>query len=199
MSSHRPPSFSSIRIGSPPSWRSLSRRRSGHLLFPQTTEMQSDSARQADPAPLPDPASPSFQSLHRHQPTQTAEPYRDTSPSGSIRRRPLTSRDPDAIYIDIKTPFDDALQRRKEGYPVSRTASVREVKDGIAVGQYGGSPGVWVRPGMRLVWQGRIIRDEETVSDVVANVSPFGNDPLASCSSDSDSLAITSKCIPSIW
>lgn len=126
-----------------------------------------------DTAPLPDQSSPTFASLRRHhQPTQPAEPYRDTSPSASsstLRRRAII-RDGDVLRIDIRTPFENGASGTKEGYPVHRSTTVREFKDGIAEGQYG-EGSIWIRDGMRIVWQGRIIRDEEVIGDVVANVS----------------------------
>ena len=47
--------------------------------------------------------------------------------------------------------------------------AVREVKDEVARGAIGDGDR-WERDGMRLVWQGRIIRDEERVGEVVGNV-----------------------------
>lgn len=134
--------------------------------------MQNDLPHQTDaPSSHPDPASPSFPSLHRHhQPTQPAEPYRDTSPSGSSLRRRRLPRDGDVIRIDIRTPFENGVSGTKEGIPVHRSTTVRELKDGIADGQYG-EGAFWIREGMRIVWQGRIVRDEEVIGDVVANVS----------------------------
>lgn len=74
------------------------------------------------------------------------------------------------IRIDVRTPFDDGILRIKEGVPVHRSTTIREIKDDVAVGKFG-QGGIWQREGMRIVWQGRIVRDEEVVGEVVANVS----------------------------
>ena len=43
------------------------------------------------------------------------------------------------------------------------------MKDDIAEGKH--SDEKWNREGMRLVWQGRIVRDEEKLADIVGSVS----------------------------
>jgi hypothetical protein len=48
--------------------------------------------------------------------------------------------------------------------------TVQEMKDEIARGGLGQEE-KWEREGMRLVWQGRIVRDEERVGEIVGNVS----------------------------
>lgn len=45
-----------------------------------------------------------------------------------------------------------------------------ELKDGLADGRWGDEG--WIRDGMRLVWRGRIVRDEEELGQVVKDVSP---------------------------
>lgn len=147
------------------------RFRSHRYCSSRVSIMQNDLPHQQDPSPHPDPASPTFPSLHRrHQPTRPAEPYRDTSPSGSSLRRRAVPREGDIIRVDIRSPFGDGGSRIKEGFPIHRATTIRELKDGIAEGQYG-ERAIWIREGMRIVWQGRIVRDEEAVGDVVANVS----------------------------
>jgi hypothetical protein len=51
---------------------------------------------------------------------------------------------------------------------VQRDKTVGELKEELARGEYEGQ---WEREGMRIVWQGRIVRDEEALGDIVGNVS----------------------------
>jgi hypothetical protein len=121
------------------------------------------------------PSSPLSTAFHRHhpQPTPTGEP---ADPLSSLRRRtnhpaPATSRvdEPGTIRIDVRSPWSDdgGERRRKEGWIVSREKSVGELKEELARGEYEGS---WEREGMRIVWHGRILRDEEQLGEIVGNV-----------------------------
>ena len=76
------------------------------------------------------------------------------------------------MRIQIQTPFSDLGEsseggRRKE-LVVDRGMRAFELKDGMAAGQWGDAG--WIRDGMRLVWRGRIVRDEEELGQVVKDV-----------------------------
>jgi len=71
------------------------------------------------------------------------------------------------MRVSIATPFTES--RRKECKILPRDTLVFALKDDIANGWDGDER--WVRENMRLVWQGRIIRDEERLGDIVGNVS----------------------------
>ena len=75
------------------------------------------------------------------------------------------------VRINVQTPFDDggSSSRRKEGWPVRRQLTIGQVKDEVANGKFREGER-WERKGMRLVWQGRIVSDEETVGDIVGIV-----------------------------
>ena len=47
--------------------------------------------------------------------------------------------------------------------------TVRELKEELILGRFG-EEGPWEREGMRLVWQGRIVRDEESIGNIVGSV-----------------------------
>lgn len=51
---------------------------------------------------------------------------------------------------------------------MSRTKTIAELKDDCARGDFGEK---FEREGLRLVWHGRIVRDNETLGDVVGEVS----------------------------
>jgi hypothetical protein len=72
------------------------------------------------------------------------------------------------VRIDVRNPWSDGEGRRKEGWVVQRDKTVGELKEELARGEYEGR---WEREGMRIVWQGRIVRDEEMLGDVVGIVS----------------------------
>jgi len=79
------------------------------------------------------------------------------------------------MRIQIQTPFSDLGEsseggRRKE-LVVDRGMRASELKDGMAAGQWGDEG--WIRDGMRLVWRGRIVRDEEELGQVAKDVSLF--------------------------
>jgi hypothetical protein len=81
------------------------------------------------------------------------------------------------MRIHVQTPFSDlgessANGRRKE-LVVDRTLTVEGLKDGLAAGQWGDDG--WLRTGMRLVWRGRIVRDEEILGEIVRGVSGILN------------------------
>lgn len=78
------------------------------------------------------------------------------------------------MRIQIQTPMSESSSSKKE-IAVERALSVKELKDGLASGRWGSDQeGVeWAREGMRLVWRGRIVRDEETLGEVVKSVSDW--------------------------
>lgn len=47
---------------------------------------------------------------------------------------------------------------------------MEELKAELGAGRFGEGE-IWEREGMRLVWQGRIVRDEEKLGDVIRDVS----------------------------
>lgn len=82
---------------------------------------------------------------------------------------PSSGASHDDIRIYIQTPLSDSAEGRKE-MSVSRNLLVRELKDGLAEGRWDSST-QWVREGMRLVWRGRIVKDQETLGEVIKDVS----------------------------
>jgi hypothetical protein len=78
------------------------------------------------------------------------------------------------MRIQVQTPFSDMESnengRRKE-VVVDRSIKACELKDRFASGQW--DNGAWIREGMRLVWRGRIVRDDEILGEVVKDVSPW--------------------------
>jgi hypothetical protein len=163
--------------------------------------MQPESSHTSPDAPIPQ-SSPTLPAYRHHtQPTPTIEPSNALNATGLRQRRGVspghdseigsasasgsgsgTTRDPDVIRIQIQTPLSESSGVRKE-LTIERSLSVRELKDCLASGRWnqGESEGVrWVRDGMRLVWRGRIVKDEEVLGDVVKDVS-LGTSPLACC------------------
>lgn len=128
------------------------------------------------------PQSPTIPHLRHHQPT-TAD-NNDHTTLGLRQRhatappRPISPGgvDSNSMRIQIQTSFSDLGEssengRRKE-LVVDRGMRAFELKDGMANGQWGDEG--WIRDGMRLVWRGRIVRDEEELGQVVKDVSsPF--------------------------
>jgi hypothetical protein len=125
------------------------------------------------------PQSPTLPHLRHHQPT-TDDNNDHTTLGMSQRhtnalRRPLSPGgiDSNSMRIQLQTPFSDLgesseVGRRKE-LVVDRAMRAFELKDGMAAGQWGDEG--WIRDGMRLVWRGRIVRDEEELGQVVKDVS----------------------------
>jgi len=125
------------------------------------------------------PQSPTVPHLRHHQPT--TDDNNDHTTLGMRQRhhnaphRPLSPGgiDSNSMRIQIQTPFSDLGEsseggRRKE-LVVDRGMRAFELKDGMAAGQWGDEG--WIRDGMRLVWRGRIVRDEEELGQVVKDVS----------------------------
>ena len=76
----------------------------------------------------------------------------------------------DTVLISIATPYNDVGgSRRNAARAVPMSTSVVQIKNDIAAGKWDGDE--WERRNMRLVWQGRIIRDEEVLRDVFGKVS----------------------------
>ncbi|WVO14053.1 hypothetical protein L204_101679 [Cryptococcus depauperatus] len=77
-----------------------------------------------------------------------------------------------SVRIYIQSPFGDsgvALARRKEGWLVSKHETIAKIKDDLASGRMEGA-GMWDRDGMRIVYQGRIVRDHEQLGNIVGDV-----------------------------
>lgn len=76
------------------------------------------------------------------------------------------------MRIRIQSPFGDSgasLERRKEGWVLPANETIGELKDDLAHGQLEGA-GLWEREDMRIVYHGRIVRDQEKLGDVVGKV-----------------------------
>jgi len=129
------------------------------------------------------PQSPTIPHLRHHQPT--TDDHNDHTNLGLRQRhanpplRPISPGgiDGHSMRIQIQTPFSDLGEssengRRKE-LVVDRAMRAFELKDGMAAGQWGDEG--WIRDGMRLVWRGRIVRDEEELGQVVKDVSSIDN------------------------
>jgi hypothetical protein len=128
--------------------------------------MQSDThAGPSEASSLP-PSSPTL-FHHHHHPQPTATPPAEGASSLRRRRTTTISAADETLQISIATPFTES--RRKECKPLPRNTTVLALKDIIA-GGWGEDEEQWVRDGMRLVWQGRIVRDEEKLGDVVGIV-----------------------------
>lgn len=129
------------------------------------------------------PQSPTIPHLRHHQPT-TDDNNDHTTLGLRHRHAPLQPRpispggiDSSSMRIQIQTPFSDLGEsseggRRKE-LVVDRAMRGFELKDGMAAGQWGDEGRI--RDGMRLVWRGRIVRDEEELGQVVKDVSTLSH------------------------
>lgn len=134
--------------------------------------MQSDShshSSETSPVP-PSPSSPPLSSVfHRHHPLPAPTPEAG-DPSSPLRYQAADTR---TVLIHVQTPFSDvgsSSSGKKGGWPVRWDMTVLELKREIAHGGLAGDE-KWEGEGMRLVWQGRIARDEEKVGEIVGNVS----------------------------
>ncbi|ORX33783.1 hypothetical protein BD324DRAFT_638558 [Kockovaella imperatae] len=126
------------------------------------------------------PLSTAFQRHHQPTHTPTGE---DIDPFS--RRRPVNSgagpssrtiptrrdiqgelNDENSVWLCIATPYNDIEgSQGRRASRVARDRLIAQIKDDIASGNWDGS--VWERDKMRLVWQGRIVRDEESIGSVV--------------------------------
>ncbi|WVQ98951.1 hypothetical protein IAU59_006083 [Kwoniella sp. CBS 9459] len=146
-----------------------------------------------EPVPLP-PSSPSLSTTFRHHPqpgatTPTAETPDPSASSSSSSSSTLRHRTPyahssldghdtaisdgaDTIRVSVQTPFGDSghRSRRKEGYPLPRSTTVQQLKDDLVGGKLEGA-GFWEKEGMRMVYHGRIVRDHETLGDIVGKTT----------------------------
>lgn len=128
-------------------------------------------------SPFADPQSPGLPHLHQHQPTTDGRD--DPMHTAGIRRRHHVEPNVQAaasgsgpvktMRIQIQTPLSDLGDSRRKEVVIDRGISVSELKDGLVSGLYGNEG--WTREGMRLVWRGRIVRDEEKLGDITATVS----------------------------
>ena len=69
------------------------------------------------------------------------------------------------LRIAVATPFNDNDRRKERSVPANWT--VRTFKDQVASEE----EGHWDRESMRLVWRGRIVRDDELLGGVIGEVS----------------------------
>ncbi|KGB79654.1 hypothetical protein I307_03048 [Cryptococcus deuterogattii 99/473] len=122
-----------------------------------------------DSTPFP----PSSPTLFRHR----SQPDGPES-SGLHHRLPRTTSQesqqssPHSVRIRIQSPFDASgasLERRKEGWVLPSHETIGQLKDDLAHGRLEGA-GLWVRDDMRIVYHGRIVRDQEKVGDVVGKI-----------------------------
>ncbi|KAL7424240.1 hypothetical protein Q5752_001826 [Cryptotrichosporon argae] len=143
--------------------------------------MQPETHRSDDAATFGPPPSPTVPSLRRHQPPQPAT-VSDDPARPTLRRRVLsypntasgepssstssgTSTGTGTIRISVQTPFADLGASGRKEWRVPVDKGVGAVKDEIADGRM--ELGRWERQGMRMVWQGRIVRDDETLGRIV--------------------------------
>ncbi|WVW82843.1 hypothetical protein I302_104855 [Kwoniella bestiolae CBS 10118] len=135
-----------------------------------------------DTSPLP-PPSPTLTTSFRHHPhghqpaPNTADPSEPSPSSSTLRHRsPYTQSDGDSgtVRISIQTPFGDlggSRSRRKEGWPLSLNKTISSIKEDLIHGRIEGA-GTWEKEGMRVVYHGRIVRDDETLQDIIGKVDP---------------------------
>lgn len=163
---------------------STSNRSSRHLpsksnFHKNSRGMQSEQphGQASDSTPFP----PSSPTLFRHRPQPDGP-----EPSGLHHRLPRTTSQESqqssshSVRIRIQSPFDASgasLERRKEGWVLPSHETIGQLKDDLAHGRLEGA-GLWVRDDMRIVYHGRIVRDQEKVGDVVGKV---GHELLDSC------------------
>lgn len=100
-------------------------------------------------------------------------PFRaQAAPTDGLRQRhvsPLGERAPHMLRVQIQTPYAD-LGKHTHAWDAPRDMTVREAKDAIASGAAG--YGLWERDGLRLVWRGRILRDDDALGNVLTDASP---------------------------
>ena len=116
-------------------------------------------------APLP-PTSPNLSAFHR----PTAQP--DTVPLLPGLRRRTTQQAQEVLRIAVATPFNDHDRRKERNVPANWT--VRTFKDRVASEE----EGHWDRESMRLVWRGRIVRDDELLGGIIGEVSIVATERL---------------------
>jgi len=104
------------------------------------------------------PTSPNLTTAFHHGPAETET-------SMPTLRRLNTEQLRDMLRVTIATPFSENARRKER--MVSASLTVRQLKDDIAQDR----EETYDRNGMRLVWQGRIVRDEEVLGVVIGKVS----------------------------
>lgn len=131
----------------------------------------------ADPSgsSVPPPSSPSLSTFRRHQPASTGEAADPFPGLTGLRRRHSQHQNQhrptaaaDTILVDVRSPWSDLASGRPEGWLMSRSKTVAQLKDDCAKGDFGEK---FEREGLRLVWHGRIVRDNETLGEIVGDVS----------------------------
>ncbi|WRT67357.1 uncharacterized protein IL334_004328 [Kwoniella shivajii] len=152
--------------------------------------MQTDSHSHhtnGETSPLPPPSPTTLSSTFRHHPPPQATPTGDNAESSIRHLTPYNHADsPDnmtnnlsglgagMVRISVQTPFGDlggTRSRRKEGWPLLPTKTISSLKDDLINGKLEGA-GTWEKDGMRIVYHGRIVRDHETLSDVIGKFDP---------------------------
>ncbi|BEJ12384.1 hypothetical protein CspHIS471_0208440 [Cutaneotrichosporon sp. HIS471] len=104
-------------------------------------------------------------------PTRPASPPLPSpraAPTDGLRPRSLPSRA--TLRIHIQTPFADQGQHHNHAWDAPQSMTVAEAKDAIASGLAG--YGRWERDGLRLVWRGRILRDQDALGTVLTDAAP---------------------------
>ncbi|WWC60877.1 uncharacterized protein I303_103453 [Kwoniella dejecticola CBS 10117] len=138
-----------------------------------------------EPSPLPGaPTSPSLSSTFRHpapnDPSESSLRHRtpyahpDGPHDGAQRSNFNPALSAGHVRISIQTPFGDlggSRSRRKEGWPLPLTKTVSSIKEDLISGRLEGA-GTWEKEGMRIVYHGRIIRDQETLQEIIGKVDP---------------------------
>lgn len=141
---------------------------SGHNVHPGSSGRTGDhhdthgTAHHSDNSPFP-PASPNLSTAF-HRPQHTGN-EQELSSVPQLRRRITQPSKGDTIRIAIATPLSDR-DRRKER-DISAGSTIAQVKDIIA----GDEEESWERSSMRLIWNGRVLRDEEVLRDFLITVS----------------------------
>ncbi|WWC69228.1 uncharacterized protein I206_103165 [Kwoniella pini CBS 10737] len=132
-------------------------------------------------SPLPGGStSPSLSSTFRHpapnDPLESSfrrrNPY--SHPENADDGQSNTSFVEGSVRISIQTPFGDlggTRSRRKEGWPLPLTKTVLSIKEDLISGQLDGA-GTWEKEGMRIVYHGRIVRDHETLREIIGKADP---------------------------
>ncbi|EIW70059.1 hypothetical protein TREMEDRAFT_29901 [Tremella mesenterica DSM 1558] len=127
--------------------------------------MQSDLPRADDPSSIPTPSSPTISSIRHHATPTVQDPDLPLSrPSSSSLRRRLpspSSQDNPLLRICLMSPFGEHGSSMRRERSCSPSMKVNELKDQV------GEEGEWDREGMRLIWRGRLLKDEEILGDIL--------------------------------
>lgn len=93
-------------------------------------------------------------------------------PTPDVRQHASSpDRAPHLLRLHIQTPYADLGQQKSAAtWSAPPTMTVAEAKDVIASGSAG--YGLWERDGLRLVWRGRILRDDDALGAVLTDAEP---------------------------